>query len=148
MSGSALRRKTRELDSTSGAGNIKPSKFIPRFIRLSALVAAELGREARGEEEEVGDKKEREKLRESSGSANWCSTASTFSYDPRIQLQTRMFETPYVFHWNSTCYSSVFSLEQFLKVISQLGGTVYIFFTLEGYKTSSKRKPRQHSLQV
>ena len=106
-----MRRKTCELDSTSGAGNIKPSKLIPQFIRLSALVAAELGREARGEEEEVGDKKEREKLRESSGSANWCSTASTFSYDPRIQLQTRMFETPYVFHWNSTCYSSVFSLE-------------------------------------
>ena len=52
--GSGLRRKTRELDSTAGAGNTKLSKLIPRFIRLSALVAAEFGKEARGEEE-VGD---------------------------------------------------------------------------------------------
>ena len=94
MRGSALRRKTRELDSTSGAGNTKLSKLIPRFIRLSALVAAELGREARGEEEEVGDNG-REKLRESSGSANWNTGAPQpppSPMTPRIQLQTRMFE--------------------------------------------------------
>ena len=94
MRGSALRRKTRELDSTSGAGNTKLSKLIPRFIRLSALVAAELGREARGEEEEVGDNG-RERLRESSGSANWNTGAPQpppSPMTPRIQLQTRMFE--------------------------------------------------------
>ena len=92
--GSALRRKTRELDSTAGAGNTKLSKLIPRFIRLSALVAAELGREARGEEEEVGDNG-RERLRESSGSANWNIGAPQpppSPMTPRIQLQTRMFE--------------------------------------------------------
>ncbi|KAH9481144.1 hypothetical protein JR316_0005664 [Psilocybe cubensis] len=50
--GSALRRKVREDGKGStGAGNTKLSKLIPRFIRLSALVAAELGREARGEED-------------------------------------------------------------------------------------------------
>ncbi|KAF5326683.1 hypothetical protein D9619_003961 [Psilocybe cf. subviscida] len=37
-----------------GAGNTKLSRLIPRFIRLSALVAAELGRESRGEEAGVG----------------------------------------------------------------------------------------------
>ena len=89
--GSALRRKTRELDSTTGAGNTKLSKLIPRFIRLSALVAAELGREARGEEEEVGDNG-RDKLRESSGLANWNIGAPPSPMTPRIQLQTRMFE--------------------------------------------------------
>jgi hypothetical protein len=89
--GSALRRKTRELDSTTGAGNTKLSKLIPRFIRLSALVAAELGREARGEEEEVGDNG-REKLRESSGPANWNIGAPPSPMTPRIQLQNRMYE--------------------------------------------------------
>jgi len=51
--GSALRRTVViENDRTAGAGNTKLSKLIPRFLRLSALVAAELGREARGEEVE------------------------------------------------------------------------------------------------
>ncbi|KAF9475969.1 hypothetical protein BDN70DRAFT_201845 [Pholiota conissans] len=61
--GSALRRRVRDGDQTAGAGNTMLSKLIPRFIRLSALAAAELGREARGEEEVVGsdDGKEREK---------------------------------------------------------------------------------------
>ena len=89
--GSALRRKTRELDSTAGTGNTKLSMLIPRFIRLSALVAAELGREARGEEEEVGDNG-RDKLRESSGPANWNIGAPPSPMTPRIQLQTRMYE--------------------------------------------------------
>ena len=110
--GSALRRKTRgELDDDSttttggggGAGNTKLSKLIPRFIRLSALVAAELGREARGEEEEVGDNgRDNNKLRESTTttttggggpSANWNMGAPPPSpMTPRIQLQNRMFE--------------------------------------------------------
>lgn len=56
VKGSVLRRKIREDgDSTAGAGNTKLSKLIPRFIRLSALVAAELGREARGEEDGTSD---------------------------------------------------------------------------------------------
>jgi hypothetical protein len=38
----------------TGAGNTKLSELIPRFLRLSALVAIELGSEVR--EEEVGDK--------------------------------------------------------------------------------------------
>ena len=57
--GSALRRKVPELDSrteaeraATGSGNTKLSALIPRFLRLSALAAAELGREARGEDEE------------------------------------------------------------------------------------------------
>ena len=91
MRGSALRRKTREIDSTTGAGDTKLSKLIPRFIKLSALVAAELGREARGEEEEVGDSG-RDKVRESSGPANWNLGAPPSPMTPRIQLQTRMFE--------------------------------------------------------
>lgn len=49
--GSALRRTVIENDLKPGAGNTKLSKLIPRFLRLSALVAAELGREARGEED-------------------------------------------------------------------------------------------------
>ncbi|KAF8632388.1 hypothetical protein AX15_001897 [Amanita polypyramis BW_CC] len=36
-----------------GAGNSKLSRLIPRFLRLSALVAAELGTEAKDEEEET-----------------------------------------------------------------------------------------------
>ena len=101
--GSALRRKAREPDSTAGAGNAKLSKLIPRFIRLSALVAAELGREARGEEEEVGDNG-RDKLRESSVGpsinpstpsrnepTSW-NMAPRSPVTPRIQLQKRMYE--------------------------------------------------------
>jgi len=104
VKGSALRRKAHELDSTAGAGNTKLSKLIPRFIRLSALVAAELGREARGEEEEIGDNG-RDKDRESSvGSgvnpstpgrsdpANWISGAPPSPVTPRLQLQKRMYE--------------------------------------------------------
>jgi len=49
--GSALRRTVIENDLKPGAGNTKLSKLISRFLRLSALVAAELGREARGEED-------------------------------------------------------------------------------------------------
>lgn len=40
--------------SGTGAGNTKLSELIPRFLRLSALVAVELGNEAR--DEEIGDK--------------------------------------------------------------------------------------------
>ena len=50
--GSVLRRTVIEDDMTAGAGNTKLSKLIPRFLKLSALVAAELGREARGEDVE------------------------------------------------------------------------------------------------
>lgn len=54
--GSCLRRKVNEPDledstSSTGAGNTKLSELIPRFIRLSALVAAELAIEAREEED-------------------------------------------------------------------------------------------------
>ncbi|KAJ3563820.1 hypothetical protein NP233_g8690 [Leucocoprinus birnbaumii] len=50
--GNALRRRVyddalEEGDKASGTGNTKLSKLIPRFLRLSALVAAELGQEAR-----------------------------------------------------------------------------------------------------
>ena len=38
----------------TGAGNTKLSELIPRFLRLSALVAIELGSEVR--DEDVGDK--------------------------------------------------------------------------------------------
>lgn len=103
--GSALRRKALDLDSTTGAGNTKLSKLIPRFIRLSALVAAELGREARGEEEEVGDNG-RDKVGESNAgpgvvnpstsgrndSTNWNAGGPPSPVTPKLQLQTRMYE--------------------------------------------------------
>jgi hypothetical protein len=38
----------------TGAGNTKLSELVPRFLRLSALVAIELGSEVR--DEEAGDK--------------------------------------------------------------------------------------------
>src|ERR1700733_15050589 len=58
VDGSVLRRKswstTGEPGSNgttgTGAGNTKLSELIPRFLRLSALVAVELGNEARDEE--------------------------------------------------------------------------------------------------
>jgi hypothetical protein len=57
--GSCLRRKGISEHDTSddgnwsnGAGNTKLSELIPRFIKLSALVAAELGAEARDDEDE------------------------------------------------------------------------------------------------
>ena len=56
--GSVLRRKIchdgesdEEASSSSGAGNTKLSSLVPRFIRLSALVAVELALEAQDEEE-------------------------------------------------------------------------------------------------
>ncbi|KAF8175807.1 hypothetical protein BJ912DRAFT_1064082 [Pholiota molesta] len=69
--GSALRRKVRDGDATAagGAGNTKLSKLIPRFIRLSALVAAELGREARGEEDAATSDDGREREKEEGGAA-------------------------------------------------------------------------------
>ena len=103
LKGSALRRKAHGLDSTSGAENTKLSSLIPRFIRLSALVAAELGRESRGEEEEVGDIG-RDKVRESSSgpginpstpsrndSANWNANGPPSPVTPKFQLK-RMYE--------------------------------------------------------
>jgi hypothetical protein len=63
MDGSVLRRRSwsalalPESDNRTtgtGAGNTKLSELIPRFLRLSALVAIELGSEVR--DEEVGEK--------------------------------------------------------------------------------------------
>ncbi|KAJ7472778.1 hypothetical protein FB451DRAFT_303007 [Mycena latifolia] len=53
--GTVLRRRTKVATpetACDGAGNTKLSELIARFLRLSAMVAAEMGREARGEEEE------------------------------------------------------------------------------------------------
>ncbi|KAJ7755480.1 hypothetical protein B0H16DRAFT_1540550 [Mycena metata] len=56
--GTVLRRKMVGVEAgddaaaSNGAGNTKLSELITRFLRLSAMVAAEMGREARGEEEE------------------------------------------------------------------------------------------------
>ncbi|CAK5268188.1 unnamed protein product [Mycena citricolor] len=51
--GTVLRRGMHVIhDDGCGVGNTKLSELIPRFLRLSAMVAAEMGREARGEEEE------------------------------------------------------------------------------------------------
>ncbi|KAJ7285367.1 hypothetical protein C8J57DRAFT_1709586 [Mycena rebaudengoi] len=56
--GTVLRRRMKTLEGeggeggATGAGNTKLSELINRFMRLSAMVAAEMGREARGEEEE------------------------------------------------------------------------------------------------
>jgi hypothetical protein len=59
VNGSCLRRKgDHELDisedgtSSNGAGNTRISELIPRFLKLSALVAAELGAEARDGEDD------------------------------------------------------------------------------------------------
>ncbi|KAJ6561926.1 hypothetical protein B0H19DRAFT_1143038 [Mycena capillaripes] len=70
--GTVLRRKmtgggTEEGEGTgaNGAGNTKLSELITRFLRLSAMVAAEMGREARGEEEEPASPVEEDKEDES-----------------------------------------------------------------------------------
>ncbi|KAF8150187.1 hypothetical protein B0H34DRAFT_732937 [Crassisporium funariophilum] len=113
--GSALRRKILEPDSTAGAGNTKLSKLIPRFIRLSALVAAELGREARGEEDVSEDDRDKDREgsmgyatpattggtpgRSRSDSATW-SASGGFGYSPpspsisrnTLQMRNRMYE--------------------------------------------------------
>ncbi|KAJ7580262.1 hypothetical protein C8J56DRAFT_1058575 [Mycena floridula] len=51
--GCALRRKSPFSDeiTSSGGGNTKLSELIPRFLRISALAAAELGRELREDDE-------------------------------------------------------------------------------------------------
>jgi len=63
VDGSVLRRRSwsalalpesNNRTTGTGAGNTKLSELIPRFLRLSALVAIELGSEVR--DEEVGDK--------------------------------------------------------------------------------------------
>ncbi|KAF8072053.1 hypothetical protein FPV67DRAFT_1667497 [Lyophyllum atratum] len=54
--GSVLRRKVVGLDdveSSTGSGNTKLSELIPRFIRLSALVAVELAMEAKDEQDDT-----------------------------------------------------------------------------------------------
>lgn len=51
--GNVLRRSIGDEErSSSGTGNTKLTELILRFLRLSAMVASELGREVRGEEEE------------------------------------------------------------------------------------------------
>lgn len=63
VDGSVLRRRSwsalalpeaNNRTTGTGAGNTKLSELIPRFLRLSALVAIELGSEVR--DEDVGDK--------------------------------------------------------------------------------------------
>ncbi|KAF9260033.1 hypothetical protein L218DRAFT_1079564 [Marasmius fiardii PR-910] len=59
VQGTLLRRRSRDgesgsEDSSSGRGATKLSELIPRFLRLSALVAAELGREVREAREVEG----------------------------------------------------------------------------------------------
>jgi hypothetical protein len=68
VQGSCLRRKVTEQDvddgasstGSTGAGNTKLSELIPRFLKLSALVAAELGIEAREETEDSGSMRSHE----------------------------------------------------------------------------------------
>lgn len=79
VNGSCLRRKgVSEQDMpedgawSNGAGNTRLSELIPRFIRLSALVAAELGVEARDEEDELSSMgKEGETDRYAGNDGNW-----------------------------------------------------------------------------
>jgi hypothetical protein len=53
IGGTVLRRRSASTsDQMKTAGNTKLSELIPRFVRLSALVACELGSEARDEESE------------------------------------------------------------------------------------------------
>lgn len=67
INGSVLRRKSKWLQQDaedagyagSGAGNTRLSELIPRFLRLSALVATELGQELRDEEYERESQGER-----------------------------------------------------------------------------------------
>lgn len=56
IKGTVLRRRVYDdangkRNKNAGAGNTKLSKLVPRFLRLSALVAAELGQEARDDAE-------------------------------------------------------------------------------------------------
>ncbi|KAJ7471454.1 hypothetical protein B0H11DRAFT_1867624 [Mycena galericulata] len=61
----------------TGAGNTKLSELIARFLRLSAMVAAEMGREARGEEEEPASPVEDKEEGEGDGEESSTSPAST-----------------------------------------------------------------------
>lgn len=84
--GSVLRRKSKWLQQDvedagyagAGAGNTRLSELIPRFLRLSALVAMELG------EELVDDEYERDYQRERSGGV-----LSTSPSSPQSPMQTR-----------------------------------------------------------
>lgn len=81
VQGSCLRRKVTEQDvddgasstGSTGAGNTKLSELIPRFIKLSALVAAELGLEAREDTEDSSSMRSHEALvdRYSGNNGEW-----------------------------------------------------------------------------
>ncbi|GLB40540.1 hypothetical protein LshimejAT787_0804110 [Lyophyllum shimeji] len=63
VKGSCLRRNVSGLDdvgSSTGSGNTKLSELIPRFIRLSALVAVELAMEAKEEQEDTSSARSKE----------------------------------------------------------------------------------------
>ncbi|KAF7305936.1 hypothetical protein HMN09_00747800 [Mycena chlorophos] len=77
-SGTVLRRKTKDIFESgdgngpqNGAGNTKLSELVPRFIRLSAMVAMEMGREARGEEEEPAQEEKEDGEEDSPMSKGW-----------------------------------------------------------------------------
>lgn len=73
--GTVLRRTVgggeEESSAGTGTGNTRLSELIPRFLRLSALVAMELGREARGEEEDVQAPREEQIFNSTSSERGW-----------------------------------------------------------------------------
>ena len=85
VEGSALRRKSRwfmadtdEQQSGAGAGNTRLSELIPRFLRLSALVAMELGQEL-GEDEYESDWQRERSTTEMSAPSPTSPRSSSFS---------------------------------------------------------------------
>ena len=107
--GSALRRKVPEFDSrfeagraTMGSGSTKLSTLIPRFLRLSALAAAELGREARGEDEE-SDEEEHTPQGSRTPTPSPNRPTSTFGFSQGLTSeQIRMYR--YAFHPSTEWY--------------------------------------------
>jgi len=135
VNGSCLRRKgVSEQDtsddgsSSTGAGNTKLSELIPRFIKLSALVAAELGAEARDGED--GSSKDGGTDHYTGNSGNWeqmrQDPASPSTPRTTSQSQDRMFE-----------YALRPTREWYMLLAGLLTRAV-----LEGYLTAAWRGPR------
>ncbi|KAF8896068.1 hypothetical protein BD779DRAFT_1466102 [Infundibulicybe gibba] len=144
VKGSVLRRKVNEDGAddlpavSAGAGNTKLSELVPRFIRLSALVAAELGREAReddgesysdGSKQGSHDGEAGEYTRQEDGGAMFSplpAPASPYTVDAIQQAQDRIYG-----------YALRPSREWYLLLAGLLTRAV-----LEGYLTAGWRGPQ------
>ncbi|KAH7915600.1 hypothetical protein BJ138DRAFT_1141249 [Hygrophoropsis aurantiaca] len=95
VDGSVLRRKSKwflpDIDNEltgitgAGAGNTRLSELIPRFVRLSALVAMELGQEL-GDEEYGGEEGDWQKERSMGASSSPAPTSPYMTRRPQVEI--------------------------------------------------------------